>query len=258
MGNLQVQGAAEWAQSSIDLVDITRIMTVDPGTNTAGLQERRLILDILFMSAVVISNDSLDKGNTIWVREASNRATEVLCLMLLVSRQTSSTKRLSPANSPLVRTACILARNYRAVMEPTFDEVAPCETLLGDIVSGLIEIFNTGEAHIDIDMHLNCIRIEGPCRSALILIVSEIVMSVLKYAVDRMSGGRLSIFMSHSSRNVATLIIKTPATLVLMLSATGYEIICALAGVLKAELLYKEAEETGAIIEFRFPCVGYG
>jgi len=254
MGNLQVQGAAEWVPSSINLGDITRIISADPGARTAGLHERRLILDILFMSAVVISNDSLDTGSTVWVREASNRSMEVLCLMLLVGRLNSSTKRLSRTNSSLVRTACTLAGNYRTVMEPSAAEAAPCETLLSDIVSGLIEIFDTAEGHLVLDMNLSCIRIEGPCRSALILIVSEIVISVLKCAVDRMSGGTLSINLSCYSYRVGTLIIKVPAPLTLMLSSTAYEIVCALAGVLKAELLYKDAKEAGSIIEFRFPC----
>jgi hypothetical protein len=254
MGNLQVQDVADWAPSSINLSDMTRVLSAELGLSETGSRERRIILDILFTSAVVISNGSLDIGNTIWVREASNRAMEVLCLILLVGRKKDPPKRPLRANPPLVRAACTLAGNYRSIMEPSIAEVLPCERLLGDIVLGLIEIFNTSEGHLKLDMSLGPVRMDALCRSALILIVSELVISVLKCALERMSGGTLSISLSCSAHRVGTLIVKTPSTLGLTLSSRAYEIVCTLSGVLKAELLYREVSGAGSTIEFRFPC----
>jgi hypothetical protein len=254
MTNLQIPNTERRLPLRVGLSDMTKLLYLSPEEGDPELPERRAILDILLTSTVVLSNDSIIRESSIWVREASNRSISIVELTLLLERFRPHYPRHVRRTLPSVKAACRLAADYRRLMQLSAMGALPCEMLLTGIVSGLLKSFGLETGRLALTMNVHHVQLEAPRRAALALIVSEMVISALKDSVERECGGKLLISLVRTSSEVATLTVAIPHTLSLAFSSSGYEIVTRLAGILKSELVVREINSGGTKLELEFAC----
>jgi hypothetical protein len=257
MPNLEFQDVATRVPRGVGLGDMTRLLSVAPDKNDPGMQERRIILDILLTAAVSLSKDVSGKPvaeTSIWAREASNRSMSFLHLMLLLERSRYSQRRAAQPVSSLVKVACTLAGDYRTLMDISALGFFSCDVLLTRVVSALTTIFGVETGRTELVTNIQSAKLEAPRRAALVLLVSEMAISVLKRAAEMESGGRLTVSLLRTSGDFVTLTVETPQTSGFIFSSSGYEIISRLAGILSSELVYREGQTGTTMAELRFSC----
>jgi hypothetical protein len=254
MPNLEFQDVATRVPRGLGLGDMTRLLSLAPDKNDLCMQERRMILDILLTAAVSLPKDGLVVETSIWAREASNRSKNILHLMLLLERSRYSRRRSARPASSLVKVACNLAGDYRTLMDISALGLLPCDVLLTRVVSALMTIFGVETGRTELVTNIRHAKLEAPRRAALVLLVSEMIISVLKRAAEMDSGGRLTVSLLRTSSDIVTLTVETPETSRFIFSSSGYEIISRLAGILWSELVYREGKNGGTVAELRFSC----
>jgi len=236
------------------LTDMTKLLSLAPNDRDPGMPDRRVILDILLASTVLLPNDNIYRGSNIWTREASNRAVSFVQLTLLLEQLHSSGKQTALLGFSPVKVACKLAADYRSLMRLSSLGVLPCETLLTGIVSGLVKSCGAYSGRITLDMNIPNMRLEAPRRAALILLVSELIISSLKRCIEKNISGKLSISLTRTSSDSVILTVETPNAMALTFSSHGYEIVSGLAGIVGSDLVCRKTRSGATLVELMFDC----
>jgi hypothetical protein len=255
MAYLQAQDTNNTLPHGVGLTDMTNLLSLAPDDRDPGMPDRRAVLDILLASTILLPNDRLHAGGDIWTREASHRALSLVQLTLLLEQLHSTGKQTAPLSLSPVKVACKLAADYRSVMRLSALGALPCETLLTGVVSGLVRSCAAYSGRIALDMNIQSVRLEAPRRAALILLISELVISSLKHCIERSSGGKLSISLTHAASDSVILVLETSKAVALTFSSSGYEIVSGLAGIVRSDLVCRQTESGATRVEMSFNCL---
>lgn len=147
-----------------------------------------------------------------------------------------------------------LANAYQSLNGSDEHRLVPCEGVVHDIIDGLVAVFGvTTNGLVDIEVHTVPLNLDVNRRRALALLVSALMFEMLKDGAERMRGGHVTLSFVRTGREQMYIRIGTSCPLLRSFSSPGYEIVCALSGVLASEILYGEAATGGTYVELLLP-----
>jgi hypothetical protein len=146
-----------------------------------------------------------------------------------------------------------LANLYRSLDARFEFNLVPCEAAIHGVINGLITVFNVTYGFVDLKIYTRSLNLKPSKRRALVLLIRTLVVEMLKDRAKRLGCGCLALSFSPIKMKQRAMNIETSGSISESLSSPGYDIVCALSGVLASEILYGEGETGGTHIELLIP-----
>lgn len=239
--------------ASVSIEDIAQFFCTDPSQMDYHSYYGRTILELL-LDSVESSQENINKSETVWMAESNYRALSILQLILLLNWFAYHDFKETNSGFITYERARKLADAYQSLNGSDDHKLAPCEVVVHDIIDGLVAVFGvTTNGLVNVEVHTVPLSLDVNRRRALSLLVSELTIEMLKDGAERMSGGHVTLSFVRTGREQMYIRIGTSCPLLRSFSSPGYEIVCALSGVLASEILYSEAETGGTYVELLLP-----
>jgi hypothetical protein len=185
--------------------------------------------------------------------EANHRALAMLQLLLLLNRSIHECHGREKFYVQEYENAKRLVRIYRSLDACYESNLVPCEAVIHGIVNGLVTVFNVTNGSVDLKVNNRSLNLKANKRRALALLISKLVVDMLKDGAKRLIAGRLILSFARVERRQMFIRIETSCPILESFSSPGYDIVCALSGVLASEILCGEGKTGGTYVELLIP-----
>jgi hypothetical protein len=238
--------------ASVNITDITPFLEEDSYQDDYRIQYRREILEMLLNSTEFLPA-SLSSTRRVWVAEASHRSMAMLQLLLLLSRPIAKYPGGEKFYVDEYENVKKLANVYRSLDGCCESKLVPCEEVIHGIINGLVTVFGITKGVVDLKVHTKSLNLMKDKRRALVLLISKLVVDMLKDGAERVIDGRLALSFARAEARQIFIRIETSCPILESLSYPGYDVVCALSGVLASEISYREAKTGGTYVELLIP-----
>jgi hypothetical protein len=252
MATPYIQGDSSLVPDHVNITDI--IPFLDGGTDQDDyrIRYRREILAILLESTESLPT-SLNLSQGVWVAEANHRSLAMLQLLLLLNRPIHEYHGRKKFYVKEYENAKRLVRVYRLLDACCESNFVPCEAVIRGIINGLVTVFNVTNGIVDLKVYCRQLNLKANKRRALALLISKLVIDMLKDGAKRLIAGRLILSFARVERRKMFVRIETSCPILESFSSPGYDIVCALSGVLASEILCGEGKIGGTYVELLIP-----
>ena len=192
-------------------------------------------------------------ADQIWRAESIHRSQGLLQLILLGKFQTSLHNKWLNVSGLECRLAQNLADAYNSLNVKDECEHLPCEEVVHLIVEGLLSTFQNSIGTVELSIHTRPLIMYARKRRALVLLISQLVIDLLLDKADRDVAARLVLTFSRGRDEHVNIKIETTCPLSRSFLAPGYDIVCGLAGIIGAEILFSETRAGGTDVEVILP-----
>ena len=252
MATLYIQGDSSLVPDHVNITDITPFLDRGADQDDYRIRYRREILAILLDSAESLPT-SLSPSQGVWMAEENHRALAMLQLLLLLNRSIHECHGREKFYVQEYENAKRLVRIYRSLDACYESNLVPCEAVIHGIVNGLVTVFNVTNGSVDLKVNNRSLNLRANKRRALALLISKLVVDMLKDGAKRLIAGRLILSFARVERRQMFIRIETSCPILESFSSPGYDIVCALSGVLASEILCGEGKTGGTYVELLIP-----
>jgi hypothetical protein len=252
MATPYIQGDSSLVPDHVNITDITPFLDGGTDQDDYRIRYRREILTILLDSAEALPT-SLNPSQGIWMAEANHRSLAMLQLLLLLNRPIHEYHGRERFYVQEYENAKRLARVYRLLDACCESNLVPCEAVIHGIINGLVKVFNVTNGVVDLKFYSKSLNLKANKRRALALLISKLVVDMLKDGAKRLIAGRLILSFLRVDRRQMFIRIETSCPILESLSSPGYDIVCALSGVLASEILCGKGTTGGTYVELLIP-----
>jgi hypothetical protein len=218
----------------------------------AGVRHRGSILEIL-LDCTENSSPNIKSPDPIWTAEASHRALNLLRLIL--STKDRSARNGVKSNDFMMeyKLAQSLVDTYRLLNIDNESGPCSCEEIIQASIRGLLAAFQTTIGMVEVKIRTLALNLPTHKRRALTLLLSELVVGMLLDKSERGADGRLTLSFSRAGSDQMNIKMETSCPLPRSFNSPGYDIVCALSGIVGAEILYSAAQAGGTSVELLIP-----
>ncbi len=228
---------------------VDRHFTRNAVHGNAEWSHRRAISKLVLESIDGPPNDS----DPIWTTEINRRALNLLQLLLPMQQAQPSRHRLAYDFAVAHELTKHLMNAYRLLDFHDRDRTLRCEDAIRHIVAGLVDLFRSAGGMVELAMQVRSLSLPARKRRALALLIGEIVLSSLLHGAKRTVPTRLTLSSFREAGLGGSIDVETSVPLSYSFACPGYAMICALSGILEAEMSYGETGTGGTRIKIRIP-----
>ena len=230
----------------------SKLFEKKPARADSGPRHRGSILEIL-LDCISDAPQNVKLVEPIWTVEASHRALSLLRLILLIKSEPLKTRTRSNDCIIEYKLAQNLVDTYRLLNIDTQYGSCSCEETIQVVIRGLLAAFHGSIDVADVKIQTRSMSLPTRKRRALTLLLSELVINMLLDKSERIVDARLALSFSRVGCEHMNIRMETSCPLSRSFGAPGYEIVCGLAGVIGAEILYSAAPAGGTSVEILVP-----
>jgi hypothetical protein len=252
MATPYIQGDSSLVPDHVNITDITPFLDGGADEGDYRIRYRREILAIL-LDATESLPASLSSSQGVWMAEANHRSLAMLQLLLLLNRPTHEYHGREKFYFKEYENAKRLVRVYRSLDSCYESNLVPCEAVIHGIINGLVTVFNVTNGIVDLKVYSKSLNLKANKRRALALLISKLVVDMLKDGAKRLIAGRLILSFARAERGQMFIRIETSCPILESFSSPGYDVVCALSGVLASEILCGEGKTGGTYVELLIP-----
>jgi two-component sensor histidine kinase len=151
------------------------------------------LLGVLLQSCVVGGNEGCETRRPLWAEERIHRAHNLLKLVLLLEQRPPQQAYDLFTSRIELSLAEELGNHYRSLAIGPERQVAPCSSVLREVVGDLVALFGPTTGPIELHTDIERVALPAYQRRALVLVASELVMNALLHAFKRRPEGRLTV-----------------------------------------------------------------
>jgi hypothetical protein len=252
MATRYIQGDSNLVPDHVNITDITPFLDGGADQDDYRVRYRREILAILLDGAESLPT-GLSPSQGVWMAEANHRSLAMLQLLLLLNRPIHKYHGREKFYVKEYENAKRLVRVYRSLDACCESNLVPCEAVIHGIINGLVTVFNVTNGIVDLKVYIRSLNLKADKRRALALLISKLVVDMLKDGAKRLIAGRLILSFARVERRQMFIRIETSCPILESFSSPGYDIVCALSGVLASEILCGEGKTGGTYVELLIP-----
>jgi hypothetical protein len=217
-----------------------------------GLRHRSGIFEIL-SDCIDDPPPNVTSADPIWATEARHRAFNLLRLISSSNGQHAEKRIKSNDFIAEYKLAQDLIDTYRTLKVGNESTSCSCEEMIEVSIRGLLATFQSAIGVVEVNIRTLALNLPSHKRRALVLLLGELALSMLLDKSERGASGRLTLLFSRAGSDQMNVKMETSCPLPRSFSAPGYDIVCALSGIVGAEFVYTAAPTGGTRVELLVP-----
>jgi hypothetical protein len=253
---MQALHAAKWHRvifNGTNTTEMAKVFKAEQGNPSPETLWRCALFEMANDTLRFIHDEAEASDQSIWKQEAQVRGTGFVQLALTgLFQAMSQNKRVGNARLDL-QSVSALAQCYRSLQETDPRGPLECEHILRDTLTGLAAAYQPAVWNLELQFASCPMQLCLTQRRALTLFMSCVVQGILGRASKYGLRGQLSLTLTTIAHSAASLRIQTCDSVMELFFSPEYAVAAELAGILGANLVFRQDPAGGSILEMRFP-----